>query len=117
MANKIFSMLVLPLTSDYAEPSYENIKDTPQFLGSKEGRSFFSFNPETVTLTLDGANKDVYDIKVYDLTNEDDLLELNEFKETCNLYQNKVREIHEEFNKDLSHFELFEGFVNNDQNI
>lgn len=112
MANKIFSINNVPLESNFVPPTFEDSKDTPISLGQHDLKQWFSYNPEKVTLTLEGDNVDVYGMTVYDSTDDADILA--EVKENSNYVQKGLSDIVTTLHSKFNQFEYYEGIVNSD---
>lgn len=115
MANKIFSVNNVPLGANYVAPVFENSKDTPIFLCSHNLKEFFSYDPEKVTLTLDGDNDTVYGVTVYDSVTDAEIL--NEVKDKSNYVAKGKSDILTTVHSKYSQFEYYEGLANSDADV
>lgn len=83
-------------------------------LGDFEGRQYFSFNPETVTLA---ENDEKYDVKVYDTKKKADKEELDFIKTRLTFLKQEVISKKSELFTDLDLFDVLLGIASQDKYI
>ena len=71
MAKKIFSHKSTALTEEYVAPVVADVEDTPVFLASHDGKEWFSYDDEKVTVTADQGD---FEVTVYNKTSDADVL-------------------------------------------